>query len=237
MVSSGGSALSLTVFKVEYLKLPISRQSVTQSGYDSVASQLTGSLPEAGIVTLEVHIMNDATNLETSGLEASTLKVVSPSLESRRDFLKFAGATLAVIATGSLGLADDDDDEGKQGSMNSAVGKGQIDLGPISSFKLGSMTDKTASAGVMISRTANGLIALAPVCTHQGCVPKYAGVAQQFICPCHNARFANDGAVTNGPARTPLSRYALTLKNGRVIVDTNKLIQRSSVKTSDFLKV
>jgi Rieske Fe-S protein len=186
--------------------------------------------------------MNEATNLETSNPEASTLEVVSPNLESRRNFLKFAGVTLAVISTGSIGLADDDengkdDDEGKQGSMTTAVGKGQVNLGPISSFKLGSTTDKTAAAGVMVSRTVKGLIALAPVCTHQGCVPKYAGVAQQFICACHNARFANDGAVMNGPARTPLSRYALTLKNGRVIVDTNKLIQRSSVKTGDFLKV
>jgi cytochrome b6-f complex iron-sulfur subunit len=173
--------------------------------------------------------MNDASNPQSSNLE-----IVPPTLESRRDFLKLAGATLAVIATGSIGLADDD--EGKQGSMSTAVGKGQVDVGPVSSFKPGSMTDKTALAGVMISHTAKGLIALAPVCTHAGCAPKYAGAAQQFICPCHNARFANDGALTNGPARTPLSRYAITLKNGRVIVDTNNLIQRSSVKASDFVK-
>jgi cytochrome b6-f complex iron-sulfur subunit len=184
--------------------------------------------------------MNDASNpengnLESSNLETSTPEAVSPTLESRRDFLKLAGATLAVIATGSIGLADDD--EGNRGSMSTAVGKGMIDVGSVSSFKPGSMTDKTAAAGVMISRTTKGLIALAPVCTHAGCIPKYAGAAQQFICPCHNARFANDGAVTNGPARTPLSRYAITLKNGRVIVDTNKLIQRSAVKASDFVRV
>jgi cytochrome b6-f complex iron-sulfur subunit len=180
--------------------------------------------------------MNDASNPENGNLESSNPKAVSPTLESRRDFLKLAGATLAVIATGSIGLADDDD-EANRGSMSTAVGKGMIDVGSVSSFKPGSMTDKTALAGVMISRTTKGLIALAPVCTHAGCAPKYAGAAQQFICPCHNARFANDGAVTNGPARTPLSRYAITLKNGRVIVDTNKLIQRSSVKASDFVRV
>jgi cytochrome b6-f complex iron-sulfur subunit len=179
--------------------------------------------------------MNDASNLESSNLETSTPEAVSPILESRRDFLKLAGATLAVIATGSIGLADDD--EGNGGSMSTAVGKGMIDVGSVSSFKPGSMTDKTAAAGVMISHTAKGLIALAPVCTHAGCAPKYAGAAQRFICPCHDARFANDGAVTNGPARAPLSRYAITLKNGRVIVDTNKLIQRSVVKASDFVRV
>ena len=180
--------------------------------------------------------MND-TNLEVGNAPDS----VSRALESRRDFLKLAGVTLAVIATGSVGRADDDnglddDDNGQSGSMTKAVGKGQVDVGPVSSFKPGSMTDKTAVAGVMISSTARGLIALAPVCTHQGCIPKYAGAAKQFICACHNAKFANDGAVTNGPARTPLSRYAITLKNGRVIVNTNKLIARSSVKTSDFVK-
>jgi cytochrome b6-f complex iron-sulfur subunit len=180
--------------------------------------------------------MNNATTPEASTLEASTPEAVSVTLESRRDFLKLAGTALAVIATGSIGFADDDD-EGKQGSMSTAIGKGQVDVGPVSSFKLGSMTDKTALAGVMISRTAKGLIALAPVCTHAGCIPQYAGVAQQFICPCHNARFASDGALTNGPARTPLSRYAITLKNGRVIVDTNRLIGRSSVKASDFVRV
>ena len=174
--------------------------------------------------------MNDSTKLEAS----SELNLVSSTLKSRRDFLKLAGATLAVITTGSIGLADDDD--GNTGSMTKAVGKGQVDVGPVSSFKPGSMIDKTAMAGVMISSTPRGLIALAPVCTHQGCVPKYAGAAQQFICPCHDARFASDGTVTRGPARTPLSRYAITLKNGRVIVDTNKLIARSSVKTSDFVK-
>jgi cytochrome b6-f complex iron-sulfur subunit len=181
--------------------------------------------------------MNDATNPETSNPKSNNPEAVSPTLESRRDFLKLAGAALAVIATGSIGFADDDDDEGKQGSMSTAVGKGQVNVGPVSGFKPGSMTDKTALAGVMISRTAKGLIALAPVCTHAGCAPKYAGAAQQFICPCHDARFANDGAVTNGPARAPLSRYAITLKNGRVIVDTNKLIQRSAVKVSDFVRV
>jgi Rieske Fe-S protein len=176
--------------------------------------------------------MNDAAHPEGSNPET-----VSATLESRRDFLKLAGATLAVIATASVGLADDDDDEGKQGTMSTAVGKGQVDVGPVSGFKPGSMTDKTILAGVMISRTSKGLIALAPVCTHAGCTPKYSGAAQQFICPCHDARFASDGAVTNGPARTPLSRYAITLKNGRVIVNTNKLIQRSSVKASDFVRV
>jgi cytochrome b6-f complex iron-sulfur subunit len=177
-------------------------------------------------------------NLEPDNIEMLHAQTLHPEtqLESRRDFLKLAGATLAVIATGSIGLADDDD-EGNRGSMSTAVGKGMIDVGAASSFKPGSMTDKTAAAGVMISRTTKGLIALAPVCTHAGCIPKYAGAAQKFICPCHNARFANDGAVTNGPARTPLSRYAITLKNGRVIVDTNKLIQRSAVKASDFVRV
>lgn len=176
--------------------------------------------------------------------ESSEVLATNNTLESRRDFLKIAGTALALLGLASVGLADDnggddekDDDDGNRSNLTTAVGKGMIDLGPVSSYKPGSVTDKTAQAGVIISRTAKGLIALAPVCTHQGCAPKYSSAATQFVCPCHAARFTTDGAVTAGPARTPLSRYPLQIKNGRLIVDTNKLLQRSSVKASDFVKV
>jgi cytochrome b6-f complex iron-sulfur subunit len=182
-------------------------------------------------------------NLEPDNLEMLHAQTLDPEiqLESRRNFLKLSGAALVLLATASVGFADDEgnegDDDGNQGNMGKAIAKGQVDVGATSSFKPGSMTDKTSVAGVMISRTAQGLIALAPVCTHQGCDTHFSGAAAQHICPCHGARFSNDGAVTAGPARAPLSRYAISLKNGRVIVDTNKLIQRSAVKASDFVKV
>lgn len=169
------------------------------------------------------------------------VSISTPELESRRQFLKVSVLTLAALGMSSVGFADPDgdneNDDDKNRNSNKAVGKGVLDLGLASSFQLGKVSDQTAQAGVMISRTKQGLIALAAVCTHQGCSTKHSNAADLFICPCHGARFSNDGAVTQGPARTPLSRYPISIKNGRVLVDTNTLIRRSSVRVSDFVKV
>ena len=46
-----------------------------------------------------------------------------------------------------------------------------------------------------------------------------------------------NGAFVLGPASPPLSRYAISLKKGRVLVDIGKLIERLSVEDSDFVTV
>ncbi len=163
-------------------------------------------------------------------------------LESRRRFLKRTGTALAVVAVASASASmaqrkrrDQHDDDENRGNMTTAFGKGVVSVGAVTSFKVGSMTDKTATAGVVIARTSQGLIALSPACTHQGCAVHAAGA--QLVCPCHGAHFANTGAMLSGPARTPLSRYAVSIKNGQVMVDTSKLIARNVVSASDFVKV
>jgi Rieske Fe-S protein len=160
---------------------------------------------------------------------------------SRREFLRRSGLVLGVLTLGAgLAFADSDedgegDDEGT-GKIQAAK-KGIIDLGASSSLKVGSVLDHTKDAGAVISSTANGLIALAPICTHQGCTTSWNAATQSLNCPCHGAQFSSSGAVLRGPTRTPLARYALQIKNGHVLVDTNTLIRRSSVAKTDFLKV
>jgi Rieske Fe-S protein len=153
---------------------------------------------------------------------------------SRREFLKASGAVVALAMTGGAILSDT-----TQAERNpfQAFGKGSIDLGAVSSFKQGTMTDKLASAGVLISSTPEGLIALSSHCTHEGCDVHWQTDAKTLQCPCHRAEFSSGGDALRRPAREPLPRYPLTLKNGRLMVDTNKLIRRSSVTKTDFLKV
>lgn len=153
---------------------------------------------------------------------------------SRRAFLKRAGLVAAGVALAGAVLAQDDENAG---AMTQAANKGLIDLGPVTAFKPNSVTDHTSDAGAFISSTADGLIALSPSCTHQGCTTRYQATTNDFACPCHGARFAADGSVTRRPGRGPLSAYPLQVRNGHVFVNTNKLIQRSSVKKSDFLKI
>jgi Rieske Fe-S protein len=164
----------------------------------------------------------------------------SESSRSRREFLKRSGLLLGTLALGrGLAFAEDedrDDDEEGSGTIQ-AAGKGVIDLGASSSFKVGRVADHSKDAGTVISSNINGLIALVPICTHQGCSTRWNANTQTLNCPCHGAQFSDTGAVLGGPTRTPLARYALQIKNGRVLVDTNKIIRRSSVTKSDFLKI
>jgi cytochrome b6-f complex iron-sulfur subunit len=115
--------------------------------------------------------------------------------------------------------------------------KGMIDLGPVSAFKSEGVTDRTKDTNTYISHTASGVIALVAICTHQGCKPDFDSSGKDFVCRCHGAGFAADGAPTARPARTPLARFALSVKGSRLMMDTSKYILRSSVQTSDFLKV
>jgi cytochrome b6-f complex iron-sulfur subunit len=167
------------------------------------------------------------------------IQIIEP-IHSRREFLKRSGLVLSALTLGAgLALADDDgeggDDDGS-GKIQ-AAGKGVIDLGASSSFKVGSVLDHSKDAGAVISSTKNGLIALAPICTHQGCTTAWNAATQSLNCPCHGAQFSTTGAVLRGPTRTPLARYAMQIKNGHLLVDTNTLIRRSRIQTSDFMKL
>ena len=44
-------------------------------------------------------------------------------------------------------------------------------------------------------------------CTHLGCTLHYVEKEDLLECPCHQSRFATDGRLLNGPAKTPLTTY------------------------------
>jgi Rieske Fe-S protein len=49
-------------------------------------------------------------------------------------------------------------------------------------------------------------------CPHLGCTVRWDNDVQLLVCPCHGSKFADDGAVLEGPAQQPLTtlRSALT---------------------------
>ncbi len=157
---------------------------------------------------------------------------------SRREFLKHTGIVLAGVAATSLLPAAAQTQTTSQQTQINPNSKGIIDLGPITDYKANSITDKTKDTNAYISNTKNGLIALVAICTHNGCKPNIEPANQDFVCRCHGATFANDGAVTARPARTPLAQFALTIsKDSHLMMDTTKYILRRSVQATDFLKV
>jgi Rieske Fe-S protein len=74
----------------------------------------------------------------------------------------------------------------------------------------------TSNTGVLypllVNRgTGNQFFALSTRCTHLGCVvPPFSTAAGASVCPCHQSRYAIDGAVTGGPAPAALTRYTNT---------------------------
>lgn len=65
---------------------------------------------------------------------------------------------------------------------------------------------------------ANTLIAVNPACPHAGCSVIWRADQANFVCPCHNSRFAVDGSVTQGPATTPLTVYEARINGEEVFV-------------------
>ena len=65
-----------------------------------------------------------------------------------------------------------------------------------------------------------GVLALSDECTHLKCTVDYLPERQVIFCPCHSAQFSTTGAVLAGPAPRPLDRFAITVQDGQIVVDT-----------------
>ncbi|MBE9046737.1 Rieske (2Fe-2S) protein [Pleurocapsales cyanobacterium LEGE 10410] len=71
---------------------------------------------------------------------------------------------------------------------------------------------------IVVQDSEGQLIALNPICTHQGCVVQWQEASNTLVCPCHNAKYAPDGEVLAKPATAPLSSYEVKEENGEILV-------------------
>jgi Rieske Fe-S protein len=89
--------------------------------------------------------------------------------------------------------------------------------GNVSSIMVGSLV--VVSGSYILGRDAQGLYAMSISCTHQGC--PVAPSSNGLYCPCHGSRFDSNGAVVQGPARSPLTHYAVLVDSaGNITVQT-----------------
>jgi Rieske Fe-S protein len=114
------------------------------------------------------------------------------------------------------------------------------DAAPVSACSMGFNTMMAPSAFAMgtatffegrktfVCRDAGGLFAVTSVCTHQGCDVRFVNQGSGFSCPCHGSRFDFAGAVTNGPAGSPLRHYDVCIgSDGRLWFDTARVVTRT----------
>lgn len=88
--------------------------------------------------------------------------------------------------------------------------------------KNGQILNKKFSKGkVLVVRNPddpNAILAVNPVCTHDGCDVKWETDDKEFKCPCHDAEFATDGQVKKGPAKKPLRVYEAKQEGDAILV-------------------
>jgi Rieske Fe-S protein len=86
-------------------------------------------------------------------------------------------------------------------------------------------------SNVVVARDATGVYAMSAVCTHAGCLldDSSSTIANGLYCPCHGSTFDGSGSVTNGPARSPLQHYAVTIAaDGSMTADGSQPVSAST---------
>ena len=80
--------------------------------------------------------------------------------------------------------------------------------------------ERTANSyGVYVVRKPDGsLDVFSNICTHLSCRVNWVEEDGQFICPCHDGRFALDGDIVSGPQPRPLDRFEHKIEEGTLLV-------------------
>ncbi|MBN2471525.1 MAG: Rieske 2Fe-2S domain-containing protein [Anaerolineae bacterium] len=112
---------------------------------------------------------------------------------------------------------------------------GVFNLGPVEDFPPGSVTPVNAGRFYLVRLADGGLLALYRKCTHLGCAVPWDQAAGEFICPCHASHFEIDGDVINAPAPRPLDRFAITITDNQITVDTGEPIARDHPSPADIV--
>ncbi|MGH2685121.1 MAG: ubiquinol-cytochrome c reductase iron-sulfur subunit [Actinomycetota bacterium] len=80
------------------------------------------------------------------------------------------------------------------------------------------------TAGVYRGLVGEGIMALYQKCVHLGCRVPFCQQSQWFECPCHGSKYNRAGEYRDGPAPRGMDRFAVTVQNGRVQVDTSTVV-------------
>ncbi len=174
---------------------------------------------------------------------------------ARRDFLKQSatatGAVLGLSVLGGLSRAEAATSAATASAATSNDNAQKAAVAPIAtatiavapaSLQLGLQEHKALSkvGGFEIIPIANdtlivacteaaSFVACSAICPHKGCKVVYEHDAKEFVCPCHDSRFALDGRVLKGPAKAPLKSYATDVA---AVISLSAVPATSSVTSS-----
>jgi len=139
---------------------------------------------------------------------------------SRREALRMAwriGEGLLAAAAGYTTLV-------ALRPLGADTGGARVVLGPADGFAEGSAT-YVAAARAWITRSRGSLFALTQNCPHLGCRLPYCAGSGRFECPCHGSQFDLAGEWISGPSPRGIDRFAVSVDEGRLVIDTRVLEQ------------
>jgi cytochrome b6-f complex iron-sulfur subunit len=128
---------------------------------------------------------------------------------TRRRFLEGSAALLGVslIGCGSKEPGAPQSISGADGSIT-LTGLGEVAPGSAQAFNF-----PNGEPGLLYVTKSGENGAVSAKCTHLGCTVEWNGEADEktpLRCPCHESFFSLDGTAISGPAKAPLTRYAVT---------------------------
>ncbi len=107
--------------------------------------------------------------------------------------------------------------------------------GKVSDFKTGEVVPFRKEKTFVV-RLGGGFLAISSVCTHLHCIVNWNAVTKRFECPCHGAKFNEEGEVLAGPPPRPLDIHKLEIAAGNVVVDTDISVERKKFDPSQLVK-
>jgi len=107
-------------------------------------------------------------------------------------------------------------------SQATAFARG-VDVASVAQLsKSGQVLVRTSALGPLLvirDPATQKLKAVNPTCPHRGCLVDWIASSDNFLCPCHQARFNATGRWIGGqPVKRPLESYKVTVSNGRILV-------------------
>ncbi|MEQ9369379.1 MAG: Rieske (2Fe-2S) protein [Coleofasciculus chthonoplastes F3-SA18-01] len=146
---------------------------------------------------------------------------------NRRDFLTWVGiggiASYLPVAMVACSPKTEESTSTTNSITNTTRADGFEPVGTVAQLDQdGEILNEKFSAGsILVVRDpgdSNTIIAVNPTCTHTGCTVKWQAEPTEFVCPCHDSKFAIDGTVIKGPAKDSLAGYEVKQEDDLILV-------------------
>lgn len=123
----------------------------------------------------------------------------------RSQFIKMVGVGTVACACGQLVSCSSNSTTPSPTNANVDF---TLDLTASANAALNADGGFVSSQGIIIARVSAGnFVALSQACTHQGTPVVFQKSANNFLCNNHGSTFSLTGAVTKGPAASPLRKF------------------------------